>query len=259
MDLLNVYGSVIFSAAVSTIKELVIAAIKEKKSLTGAGLHWANLAGAVLTGANLTGAVLTGANLTGAVLTGADLTGADLTGANLYGANLTGAVLTGANLTGADLTGADLTGADLYGANLYGANLTGADLTGADLTGADLTGANLYGANLYGVKNFTYENLLIVPETGSFHGWKKLRGGVIAELLIPARAGRINSTGRKCRAEYVKVLKLYGGKVGVSSHDGKTKYVVGKIVRPDSWDPDFTKECTHGIHFFLRRSEAEEY
>jgi hypothetical protein len=101
MDILNMAGTVLFSAAVSTIKELLIEAIKS------------------------------GANLRGAKLRGADLCGADLRGANLYGANLYGANLYGANLYGANLYGADLCGADLRGANLYGANLYGADLRGA--------------------------------------------------------------------------------------------------------------------------------
>jgi len=78
MDITSPAGTVLFSAAVSTVKDLLIEAVKR----------------------------------------GADLRGADLYGANLRGANLRGADLRGANLRGADLYGADLRGADLYGANL---------------------------------------------------------------------------------------------------------------------------------------------
>ena len=82
----------------TTIKDVVLAAIKSR-----ADLEWANLKGADLEGANLKGA-----NLEGADLEWADLEGADLEGANLKRANLEGADLKGANLKGADLEGADL-------------------------------------------------------------------------------------------------------------------------------------------------------
>jgi len=97
MDILGIAGNVLFSAAVLTIKDLLIAAVKS----------------------------------------GADLYGANLYGADLYGANLRGADLRGADLRGASLRGADLYGADLYGADLRGADLRGADLRGADLYGAN--------------------------------------------------------------------------------------------------------------------------
>jgi Pentapeptide repeats (8 copies) len=107
MDIVNLAGTVLFTAAVDTVKQLVIEAVKKRADLTGA----------YLTGAYLTGADLRGADLRGADLTGADLTGADLRGADLRGAYLTGAYLTGAYLRGADLRGADLRGADLRGAD----------------------------------------------------------------------------------------------------------------------------------------------
>ncbi|UEP31582.1 pentapeptide repeat-containing protein [Burkholderia sp. B21-007] len=183
-------------------------------------------------------------------------------GANLGGANLGGADLRGANLYGANLYDANLRGANLRGANLYGANLGGANLGGADLRGANLYGANLYGANLGGadlgdVKNFVFQ---IIPEEGAFIGWKKLQGGVIAKLEIPADAKR-NSTpvGRKNRAEFVRVLELFGAEEAVSQHDDKTVYRVGEIVRPDSYNDDIRLECTNGIHFFITRAEAEAY
>jgi hypothetical protein len=213
-----------------------------------ADLRGANLRGANLRGANLRGADLYGANLRGADLQGADLQGADLRSADLYGANLTGANLRGANLYGADLYGADLTGANLRGANLRGANLYGADLYGANLYGADLRGADLTGAKL--------PNFAICPEEGSFIGWKKVSGGAILKLLIPAEAKRTSSlVGRKCRAEFVQVLDGEG----VSSYDGKTYYNVGATIYPDKYDDNIRVECTSGIHFFITRKEAEEY
>jgi uncharacterized protein DUF5758/pentapeptide repeat protein len=137
--------------------------------------------------------------------------------------------------------GADLSGADLSGANLSGANLRSANLSGADLRSANLSGFS------------------IVPSHGSFIGWKKLANGSIVKLGISRNAKRTSSlVGRKCRAEYAKVLAIFGTP-GYSSHDSSFLYQTGKIVRPDSFDDDISVECTHGIHFFITREEAEQY
>jgi hypothetical protein len=227
------------------------ALILEIETLTGAYLTRADLTGANLFRANLTGADLTGANLFRADLTRADLTRANLTGAYLSDADLTGANLTGAYLTRADLTGADLSDADLTGADLFGANLTGANLFRAYLTGADLTGANLKD-----VKNFP--PISILPE-GDIIGYKKASGGIV-KVLIPKDAKRVNSTGRKCRAEFVDVLEISNGKQKVTGdYDHETVYEVGKRTFPDSYDSDFRLECSNGIHFFITKEEAEKY
>ena len=68
MDLKSAAGDVIFSADVSTTKELVMAAIKVNANLGGATLWGANLRGAYLPGAYLPGADLRGADLQGAFL-----------------------------------------------------------------------------------------------------------------------------------------------------------------------------------------------
>jgi len=194
---------------------------------------------------------LMGADLDGAYLYGANLFEANLDGANLKGANLKEANLRRANLTGANLTGANLEEANLRRANLTGANLRRANLTGANLEGANLEGANLDGANLDGA---ILPHFQIVPDQGAFIGWKKLKGGVIVKLQIPAKAKRTSSLiGRKCRAEYVKVLS----EGGVSSRGGK--YIKGEVYRPDGYDDDIRVECTKGVHFFITKREAEEY
>jgi hypothetical protein len=151
-------------------------------------------------------------------------------------------------------------GADLSGANLSGADLSGADLSRADLSGANLYGANLYGANLSRAKNadLAQAQTVIVPE-GNIVGWKKCRDGVIVKLLVPQKAKRSNSTGRKCRAEFVKVLRLFNGEVGISQHDGKTEYRKGETVTCDKWNENRFTECGGGIHFFITRAEAEAY
>ena len=193
---------------------------------------------------------------------GADLRGADLRGADLRGANLRYANLRGADLRGADLRGADLQGANLQGANLLDANLRGANLQGAYLQGANLQGANLWGANLWGADlDFTceaFQKTRILPE-GSIIGWKKCKNDVIVKLRIPEGAKRSHAFGRKCRAEWVEVLEVFGGDVGISKHDGITEYRKGTIVKPASFSEEWQNECAPGIHFFITRAEAEAY
>jgi len=96
----------------------------------------------------------------------------------------------------------------------------------------------------------------IVPESGAFEGFKRVVGGGIVHLRIPAEAKRLGgAVGRKCRAEFVEVISGSG----VSIHDSETKYGPGAVVRCHKWNPDPTIECGGGIHFFLTKLEAEEY
>lgn len=191
----------------------------------------------------------------------ADLTRANLREANLTRADLTDAVLTDADLNDADLHGADLREADLTRANLRWANLRGANLRGANLREANLTGANLRWANLTGA---SLPHFQICPQEGAFIAYKALAGKRVAKLLIPDTAARTSSlVGRKCRAEFVEVLEIKdaeGNDVTSApcTYDDLV-YSVGQTVYPDSYDPDIRVECTHGIHFFISRKEAQEY
>ena len=253
---------ILYQVEAESFAALVSAAIKASADLHGADLRCANLQCADLHGADLQCANLQGADLHGADLHGADLQCANLQGADLHGADLHGADLQCANLQGADLHGADLHGANLHGANLHGANLHGADLQGADLHGANLHGANLPGADLSSAKNISQKanaESSIVPESGAFEGWKKCSNAVIVRVQIPEKAKRSNATGRKCRAEFVKVLEVIGAPVGISQYDQKTEYRKGKTVQCDKWEADRWIECAGGIHFFLTRYEAENY
>ncbi len=142
---------------------------------------------------------------------------------------------------------------NLRDANLHSANLREADLCGADLCGANLCGANLCGADL--------PDYALVPEEGSFIAFKQLQHHVIAKLEIPAGARRTSSlVGRKCRAEFAKVIELSGkAETGYSHHDPTFLYRVGEEVRPDRFDDDIRVECACGIHFFITRKEAERF
>ena len=134
----------------------------------------------------------------------------------------------------------------------------------ADLRSANLSEADLRDANLSDAKNAELATALvtIVPD-GDIIGWKKLQNGLIAKLLIPEKAKRSNATGRKCRAEYAKVLEIWDGKnkvkSGKSSRDKSFVYTVGETVKADTWDENRWEECSSGIHFFITRAEAENY
>ena len=140
------------------------------------------------------------------------------------------------------------------GANLYRANLSGANLSGANLSRADLDKIK--------------HRFQIIPEEGAFIAWKKgynNDGYCLVRLEIPADAKRHNSLGgRKCRAEFVKVLDIRnnkGHKVKecVGDHNSKFIYRAGEISRPDKYDPNPLTECSHGIHFFITKQEAKEW
>jgi len=187
MDVKNIYGAVIFTSAALSVRDAVLDAVKQRKSLPGAYLH------------------------------------------------------------GADLRGADLRGANLQGADLWGAYLQGADLRSAYLQ--DALGAESALARVQ-----------FIPETGSFEAWKKCRNGVIVKLLIPEDAQRSHGAERKARASKAIVLEVFGAQTGESCGSFEVvEYRKGETVIPDKWDNDRWNVCSHGIHFFLTRIEAEEH
>jgi hypothetical protein len=223
-------GAIIFSIETVSMSLCVAEAIKSGADLSRANLYYANLSDANLYCANLSRA--------------------NLPGANLSRANLSGANLFGANLSDANLSGADLSGANLFGANLFGANLSD----------ANLSGANLFGADLFGALNseIVIARTQICPQEGAFVGWKKLKGDVIARLVIPHDAERVNAmSSRKCRASKAFVHELFGADEAFDTHTGKLLYKNGCEVIPDKFDNDVRVECSHGIHFFITREEAE--
>jgi len=179
----------------------------------------------------------------------ADLSSVDLSFANLHSANLHSANLSFANLHSADLSSVDLSFANLHSADLSFANLHSVDLSFANLSSVDLKR----------IQNFN----TIVPE-GELIVWKKLQNNLIAKLLIPVKAKRVNCIGsRKCRFEFVKVIAIYDSKKkvneGVGIYDSNFVYKVGKIIKPNKFDPSPLIECSNGIHAFITRQEAEDY
>ena len=186
--------------------------------------------------------------------------------ANLQGADLQDMDLRGADLWGADAQNASFAGADLQNADLGKADLRGADFFYANLQNVELRGADLRDARLQGAKNIPdLPWISIVPECGSFIGWKRV-GAHIIKLKILDDAKRSNATGRKCRCSAAKVLEIQntdGTESGIdrvyNNNYCGANYVVGEIVTPDSFDDDRWDECSNGIHFFITRQEAVDY
>ena len=259
MKITRVFNNeIIFEDDSNTIKDCVINAVSKGAYLGDADLH----------DADLHGADLHDADLHGAYLRGADLHGADLHGAYLRGADLGYAYLGDADLGDADLHGAYLRGANLRGANLHDANLGYADLGDADLGDADLGyaylgDADLHDAYLRGAKNIPFIPFAC-PSDGEFIGWKKVSGKLV-RLLIPSDARRSSATSNKCRCDKAKVLEItyLDGSNPIESitnfNYAVTKYVVGEMVFPDSFDENRWDECSHGIHFFINKQEAINY
>jgi hypothetical protein len=169
--------------------------------------------------------------------------------------------LQGADFRNADLEGADLSGADLFRAIFTWANLQKANLEGADLSGASLWGVDLRGARLPPLK------VQLAPEGEVETGWKKVLGGFVLELEIPADSPRTATlVGLKCRAEKAKVLRAFdknGNEVfaGVfrSLYDGNFTYRIGQTAHVRDYSSSVSVECTSGVHFFKDRKLAEEF
>jgi len=242
IEIKSIYGELIFEGDFSCIAEAVKAALGAKKSLRAADLRFADLRYADLNSADLSSA-----NLSAADLRAANLSAADLRAANLSFANLRAANLSSANLSAADLRAANLSAADLRAANLSFANLRAADLSSAKNAALAIAMTR------------------ILPPEGNLVGWKKLKCGEIAKLLIPTHAKRSHAFGRKCRASEALVLEIYKDGQPVAGefaahYDSALTYSKGKTVTPTApFDDDFTNECGSGIHFFITREEAEAY
>lgn len=182
--------------------------------------------------------------------------------------------LDGVNFTGVDLRGADLRFSSMRDASLKLANLRNAYLQGADFTNTDFRHSDLRDTAMRDTKMPGYPLLnnaegteMLCPQEGSFIAYKKLRGSLIAKLLIPEGAKRSNSTSKKCRASEAIVMSITSKydltntfSSGVSTHDIEFTYQVGQVVTPiEPFDENRWNECASGIHFFIDRNDAVNY
>lgn len=92
---------------------------------------------------------------------------------------------------------------------------------------------------------------------------------VIVKLKIPKDASVV-FTPSKCRANRAIVLGFYPCALGgeeyklamtsaMSWYDHSFKYHLGDEIRPDCFDRDWRRTCSHGIHFFRDFYEAVGY
>jgi len=139
------------------------------------------------------------------------------------------------------------------------------------LEAAVKSGAYLSRADLSGAKGADYAIACtrILPD-GDLIGWKNANGTII-KLRIPAESQRSHAFGRKCRAEFVIDMGHWDkdGKALPNEHEAytdqtsqggsKATYKYGDKIVADKWDEDFENECSHGIHFFITRLEAENW
>ena len=155
------------------------------------------------------------------------------------------------------------------------ANLQHVDLTVINLKDVNLSNADLYYAYLDNIvqlnANFTNVKGLNdqCPKEGSFIGWKKcynVNNKNPYIVKIPADAKRSSATTEKCRCSKAKVLEIQNLDGTIANVDEVSSllfnnfyYKVGEMVYPDSFDDRFWLECSHGIHFFMKRQDAVDY
>ena len=107
----------------------------------------------------------------------------------------------------------------------------------------------------------------IVPETGSFIGYKKAfveDVEVLVTLKITEDSKRSNADGRKCRCSKAEVLSIVDEceksyDEAYSRYDDSFIYKVGEILEAKNFDGYKRRECGPGIHFFLTKDEALAY
>ena len=113
------------------------------------------------------------------------------------------------------------------------------------------------------------------PTTGAFICWKKIceitddsrNVQYVVKMEVPEDAERSSGLSNTCRCSKAKVLDIIN--IETTEHVksvlhrpliGKnTEYVCGEMVYPDSYDENRWNECSNGIHFFMKMSEAIDF
>lgn len=236
----------------------------ENANFESANLYGANMENAFLKNVNFHNATLSQANLRTAVLIKTILTKANLYGTDLsysHGDNLD---FTFANVPYVNFTQSHLKAVNFTEANLFNTNFSEAILEDINFDDAYIYDTIFNKADFISVENPPYVPLAC-PEVGSFIAYKKCKR-LIVELEIPADAKRSSATGRKCRCNKAKVLRILYPDRTVSNfteissdRDKSFIYTVGQMVSVDDFDENRWHECTTGIHFFISFQEAVNY
>jgi len=183
----------------------------------------------------------------------------------------------------ASLSGMDLSGVSFDNSRFYNARFDNSSFDNSRFYNSRFYNSSFYNSSFYNSRfyNSRFDNSRfdekskksiaqykylwqIIPTEGSFIAYKKASGCVL-KLEIPLKAKRVcNIINRKCRASYVKTLKITDSngesiKEAAGNSDSKTIYKVGELTKADSFDDNFLNDCTNGIHFFVTRKEAENW
>lgn len=183
------------------------------------------------------------------------------------------------NLMACNLYRCDLRNIDLSYSNLCNTILFGADCRGAKFTGCRINYGTIFNhANFSGAFVDVSSVPMACPSEGEFIGWKRV-GKYLVKLKIPEDAKRSSATSSMCRCDKALVLGIYNildlsdatvDELNVGARgrmDGDTftqitapiTYKVGEMVYADSFDEDRWNVCSHGIHFFLDKTDARRY
>ena len=199
----------------------------------------------------------------------------DFSKADFRGVNLSGATFVKCSFVGTDFRRANLSGAKFEYCVFRDVKSGGTNFEGAEFKGLDRSSENVIFFHLlknksrserYLVKGAVYFDHIVkrVFPKEDFFGYKKLRNGKIAKLLIPANGKNIVYPGHKCRCDKAYVVSISDSageaEFGCSKFDSSFIYCVGEWVVPyNGFDENPLKECSAGIHFFLTEEEAEDY
>lgn len=172
-------------------------------------------------------------------------------------------------MSGCDMRNCDMRSMDFVFRHGNGLGSVYDVLRDCDLRGADFSGCDFDGI---GERSKLYKQLeklipMACPAKGKYTAYKRLTGGWVAELEIPAHAKRSSATNKgKCRASEAVVKRIYqrlGRKVITKTRGesirGGLIYFVGKTVKPDGFDNNRFHVCAPGIHHFMTAKEAEDY
>lgn len=157
---------------------------------------------------------------------------------------------------------------DMYKANFDQATLFRVYFSGVSMAYASFKYAKFNNASSIQMSDFSgsrgsndFMNLIRNYPDGKFIGWKQLVGNRIAKLQILGEVS--GGSERKLRTSKAKVLAIYENNrevdEGYSHYRDGFLYRKGAIVEPDEFNTDPTYTCTGGIHFFLKRHDAEKF
>ena len=258
-----------------------------KANLSGANLYNANLDSADLTMADIINTNLNEANMDGAYLTCAFIRSSSLRNANLTETKFDCAMLFDVKFCKSDLHLSSFRCASIDDCNFNEASLEDACLDCCSIFSSSFIQTDMTGVFIDNIAGFyprykdifdraknVYHVPVECPTHGSFIGWKKIakdKNGKTTEYLvkleIPEDAKRTSIKYGKCKCSKAMVLGIYNldgtavkfksiinNSFGVKT----TRYTIGKMVYPDSYD-DIRYTCSNGIYFFADREVALNY